>query len=447
MNKAVKGDYIGFTFGGVHFSGLGLMRISDGSRYSTYLLPAINNKTVQVPGKDGSYLFESTFGNMEITINTAFDSVSEKDKRKITQLLGDKRPHSLWFDETPYKEYIAIISKQPQMKWICIDDSRNSGKMVDGITENDLKRMYKGELSLQFTCYTPTARSRINFLDDPVESILWGYGKGSGREYVLTEIKAFTEDRENNNETYPKGSILYKDYGILDNSQSKGYFSNGERKIPLFIEEFEDEEGKYFIWQEDNGKKRGEFLPKTGFREAEGYYIGCQPLTYEFNYNFNEWKEASKLRYKQIDEELYYNTFIENDEISKAILYNAGDQDTDLKIKYNFQNTENKKFSGEFKLYKVNSIDKSLEAETPLAQIKIKEFTLINGDNGIVLDSKLKLIVGTRDGIPSGTVYNKYHEEGDFFKLPITEENEYLILTSSIEDINNLSVEYKHIYY
>ena len=59
MNKAVKGDYIGFTFGGVHFSGLGLMRISDGSRYNTYLLPAINNKTVQVPGRDGSYLFGS----------------------------------------------------------------------------------------------------------------------------------------------------------------------------------------------------------------------------------------------------------------------------------------------------------------------------------------------------------------------------------------------------
>jgi phage-related protein len=83
MNKAVKGDFIGFTYGGVHFSGHGLMRVSDGSRYSTYLLPSINNKSVQIPGKDGSYFFNSNFGNMEFSISVAYDSVTETDMRKI----------------------------------------------------------------------------------------------------------------------------------------------------------------------------------------------------------------------------------------------------------------------------------------------------------------------------------------------------------------------------
>lgn len=445
MNKAVKGDYIGFTFGGVHFSGLGLMRISDGSRYNTYLLPAINNKTVQVPGRDGSYLFGSTFGNMEITISTAFDSVSEKDKRKISQILGDKRPHTLWFDEEPYKEYIAIVSKQPQMKWICIDDSRNSGKMVDGITENDLKRMYKGELSLQFTCYTPTARSRINFLDDPVESILWGYGKGSGREYVLTEIKAFAEDIfDGKGDKYPKGNIIFKEYGSLNNTQPNNYLPDGNGKIPVFLQQNEDGS---CTWWSDEDPQKSSTIPNIGYREDLGYYLGPTPLTYEFNYNFNEWKEASGLRYKKITDTLNYNEFEVDDNISKAFLYNAGTQDSELKIKYNFPNSENCNFAGEFKLYKINNIDTALEGQTPIASIKIKNFSLIKGDNGIILDSKLKLIIGTKDGVPSGTVYNKYHEEGDFFKLPTTEKNEYLVLTSSMTDSDNLSVEYRHTYY
>jgi hypothetical protein len=39
-------DYIGFTFNGVHSSDLGIMRVSDGSRYNDSLLPTIQDKTV-----------------------------------------------------------------------------------------------------------------------------------------------------------------------------------------------------------------------------------------------------------------------------------------------------------------------------------------------------------------------------------------------------------------
>ena len=41
MSRAVKGDYIGFTFGDVHSSELGLVRVSDGSRYNEDLLPPL----------------------------------------------------------------------------------------------------------------------------------------------------------------------------------------------------------------------------------------------------------------------------------------------------------------------------------------------------------------------------------------------------------------------
>jgi hypothetical protein len=39
--RSIKGDFIGFTFGGIHSSKLGLVRVSDGSRYNEDLLPPL----------------------------------------------------------------------------------------------------------------------------------------------------------------------------------------------------------------------------------------------------------------------------------------------------------------------------------------------------------------------------------------------------------------------
>ena len=50
---AQQGDYIGFSFGGVHSSELGIVRISDGSRFEEGLLTNFQDKTATVSGKDG----------------------------------------------------------------------------------------------------------------------------------------------------------------------------------------------------------------------------------------------------------------------------------------------------------------------------------------------------------------------------------------------------------
>jgi len=39
--SVIKGDFLGFTFNGVHSSELGLTRVSDGSRYNENLYPTI----------------------------------------------------------------------------------------------------------------------------------------------------------------------------------------------------------------------------------------------------------------------------------------------------------------------------------------------------------------------------------------------------------------------
>ena len=74
---ALKGEYIGFTYNGVHSSDLGICRVSDGSRFTESLLPNSQDKTVQVPGGDGMYFFGSHFTNKVININFAFDNLNE----------------------------------------------------------------------------------------------------------------------------------------------------------------------------------------------------------------------------------------------------------------------------------------------------------------------------------------------------------------------------------
>ena len=59
IKMAQPGDYIGFSFGGGHASGLGIVRISDGSRFEEGLLPNFQDKTATISGKDGIYYFGS----------------------------------------------------------------------------------------------------------------------------------------------------------------------------------------------------------------------------------------------------------------------------------------------------------------------------------------------------------------------------------------------------
>ncbi len=74
MERSIKGDYIGFTFGDVHSSELGLVRVSDGSRYNTDLLPPLDDKVAQVAGRDGEVLFGTTYKAKEIKVPVAFDN-------------------------------------------------------------------------------------------------------------------------------------------------------------------------------------------------------------------------------------------------------------------------------------------------------------------------------------------------------------------------------------
>ena len=171
---ALSGDFIGFTFNGVHSSDMGIIRTSDGSRFNVNLLPASTDKTVQIPGGDGTYYFGSNYTQRQIPISIATDELTETQFRQLKQWLGDKQIHPLVFDEAPYKTYMVKTSSIPTLKFICFDNiTKNNGEIV-------VNRVYKGEGSLQFIAYFPFARCTKKYLSEYTDSNKEEWASASG---------------------------------------------------------------------------------------------------------------------------------------------------------------------------------------------------------------------------------------------------------------------------
>lgn len=152
VNYEWRGDFLGFTIGNTHSSELGIVRVSDGSRYKEDYIPNFNDITATVPGKDGTYYFGSNYTQRTFTIKFAFDNLTDSQLRKLRQILGKKEPQDLIFDETPYKIYTVKANGQPNLSYVGFDDEES--------------RVYKGEGEISFIAYYPFARSRYKYLED-----------------------------------------------------------------------------------------------------------------------------------------------------------------------------------------------------------------------------------------------------------------------------------------
>lgn len=152
--SGLKGDFIGFTFNGIHSSELGITRTSEGSRYSEDLLPSIEDKIVRVPGGHGNYYFGSYYTTKNFNISIAFDNLSELQFRRLRQHFSANQTGDLIFDESPYKKYIVKPISTPNLKYICFE----------GESE---ERIYKGEGNIILsTINSPFARSCFKQLSD-----------------------------------------------------------------------------------------------------------------------------------------------------------------------------------------------------------------------------------------------------------------------------------------
>lgn len=135
------GDFLGFTLGEIHSEQLNITRVSSSDRYNDILTPTFQDSTVQVPGKDGTYFWDTFYTQRPFTIDFAFDDLRDEDLRRLRQIFGFKGVKPLVFDEFPYKKYMVKCSAPPTLKYICFD-------------YQDI-RIYKGEGSVNLVAYYP----------------------------------------------------------------------------------------------------------------------------------------------------------------------------------------------------------------------------------------------------------------------------------------------------
>lgn len=141
-----RGEYLGFSLGGVHSSQLNITRVVSGSRYQETLLPEFSDATTQIPGGDGIYYWNTSYTQKRFTINFAFDDLDEGRLLKLKQLLGFKGIQELIFDEAPHKKYLVKCGSPPNFNFIPF------GKDGDIL-------IYKGEGVLNLVAYYPYAIS------------------------------------------------------------------------------------------------------------------------------------------------------------------------------------------------------------------------------------------------------------------------------------------------
>ena len=235
---ALSGDFIGFTFNGVHSSDMGIIRTSDGSRFNENLLPTFTDKTVQIPGGDGTYYFGSNYTQRQIPISVATDELTETQFRQLKQWLGDKQIHPLVFDEAPYKTYMVKTSSIPTLKFICFDNiTKNNGEIV-------VNRVYKGEGSLQFIAYFPFARCTKKYLSEYTDSNKeeWASASGllttrGGYDGTGAEINLYNPgDVETDFFAYYARTSLKRLTKIYINSNILNFdFSNNDNVIDTYI--------------------------------------------------------------------------------------------------------------------------------------------------------------------------------------------------------------------
>lgn len=208
-------DYIGFSFNGVHSSELGIVRTSDGSRFNENLLPTIQDKTVQIPGGDGSHFFGSNYTQKQFNVSFAFEALTEEQIMRMKVLFGDKKPHKLIFDEMPFKYYQAKVTGQALLKYIPFEE---------GVTN----RLYKGEGSVQFTAYNPLARSVHKYLDEYQVNNKIEWEKASG---MLATQGRFDALIDNNKINLYNPGVREADFILTLKFASSGYIPKGAINI------------------------------------------------------------------------------------------------------------------------------------------------------------------------------------------------------------------------
>ena len=448
----MKGDFLGFTFvtsGNVYTNeDLGIVRTSDGGDgYEDQLTPEINDKTVEIPGADGSYFYGSDFRSKQFSINFAFDSLTEGQLRNLRQVFGYKHTGALIFDERPYKQYLVKVSNVPELNYVCIDQQE---RIASNIPQDGIRWTQHEEWTIKYNTISESVNANTEkdvivsappsenptFLQ--VDSIEVSFNDEEG---VLTYIKNGTTLRFINSETNPETDPIQVtiSYQYLERTQ-------------------EGEHEKVYPYEYTDNIER--IYRGTGSVEFTAYYPYAKQVYKYLNEctdeNVDEWKESSNLLENNSvligNQSGHYDTYYmegypkANKEIpsstdisvqkkltGQVILYNGGDISTGFRwfIPWVYlDGTEIKEYnagSGRATFFPITLINTGTGEQLSLSKIYRRGNDVgfqINTENGLIEGMDCSNI--TKDGtgttkfeglITSGNIYNDCIKGGEFFKI------------------------------
>lgn len=398
-----RGDFLGFTFNGIHSSSLGIVRVSSGDRYESDLLPQMEDKTAEVPGSDGVYYFGSHYRQRKFIINFVFTHITDFELRKMRNMFGDRGIHDLIFDELPYKVYSAKVTSSATHKYICFDEE---------LIEQNRGRFYSGEGSIEFTCFYPFARSRYKYLQD--------YNLYSISEWNLDPFFINVEQWKNGSGIEQQGmhDHLYgqiindlkseEDLSILDSGSLASIYTDDLEPVPTPTQ---DSLVSILLGMEQEGN-------------ASSY------LNLDAWYN----NEISDVIYDGANSQIYLSNSLIGQVTNGSyyLTYNPGDIDADWKLKLNVS-------AG------ATVVGGTLRIKDKALQINNFQRNLL--DTIIIIDSKTNMIYGQQTRTP----YNAAIAGGTFFKIPKGESrfeiNGFNISPNSTASTWHGELEYDYLYF
>lgn len=250
-------DFTGFYFNNIHSSTYGLIRTSNGDRYSEGLIPEFQDHEIELVGGDGSLYGGRTFKKIPISIPVVFDHMTEKQFRDLREWLSTDELKELRFDERPYKAYWVKPSSRPTLEYLCFMEEKENGVF------GEQERIYKGEGTLEFTAYDPFGYCIDNSLTLTKDGLVSAGGNNwqSLGSYSLAQLK------DDNVMEWAEASGL-KSYSAL-------------QKYNHFVTQSDSEKDYYTAKLYNPGDKETDFQLFLSFSAAEVKTFGKNYVTIE----------------------------------------------------------------------------------------------------------------------------------------------------------------------
>ena len=426
--------YEGFWIDDVHSSTLGLYRVSSNNRYSDPVFANLKNESGDNPGNGAQY-FGSFFTSKSLKLDLAFDNVNVTTITFLRQLGNGMAIHTIRFDEFPNVVWQCVLRNPPTFKFVPFDRPQRE-KSEDKQWTIEESILYKGECTLNFEVYKCFGEDNFTYkyVSEKDES---GSGEEGLRQFPCRVYRAAAD--ETHFELVIDGGFRKADEDPVALEEILKPL-DGVNQYTLTIDAFDSPtfDVKYEKDKFDSTKLRLTCSAPEQLETSDSPEVPDSPAFSTMNTFVNEEIVPTINRwgcYPARDNLSHLSLIgkrIDVYDIGQAgaglSVYNPGDIECDYKLWiYNFEflypDQEWDK-SDSYDIAVVNEIadlPRNLDMSIDFSHARLFQFenlTLYNGDVGIVIDTKTRLVHGLDpNGNATFSLYNKFLVRENWYKL------------------------------